>query len=495
MRNLHIYVIAVTVFLLCIKLYLQSHLGFTTSEYLHLYRAWSLMHFGRDEIGHTLPIIFSSSTGYEHPLLDYILAPLVGLFGMFNAGVLFEVVVWIVPALLLATAYSSFLVGFAYLTIPFFLWPGNWDSKLFCALLAVFILVVKKRSVLLTGIILTLLLLTSVKAILLLPLMMLGFVIIEKVPWRYFVLTVVFSAATLFVGSFIPGYTKNFADSNFGFFTDTELVTTINSLRGEHSKNNVLVKMLHNKSEYLYLFTNVFITGTNPSLVFGSGDRDNTSLTQKVPMLSLGFLLIFILAIFNYKKNMHLPVWIAVSALFLVSLNSVKIYEKELYVFAFAAVLLVGKILHQLTKTHKILFIILTLVPITAFVYFSSSFLPPTLQTELNFGLDPIIKFTTPVFLTDDVFSNPGPYLAYALKPVPPKTKTAYQPRFYIRQVNHIEIVSPQDDKLLTSTGTLIVSQKYLTEHYGVTSTPIVFNIAGEPLLFQVQTNDANKTK
>ncbi|QQS38645.1 glycosyltransferase family 39 protein [Candidatus Woesebacteria bacterium] len=56
--------------------------GFTPDEASFGYDAYSLLHTGKDQWGHTLPIVFESFGDFKLPLYGYLLIPFVALFGL-----------------------------------------------------------------------------------------------------------------------------------------------------------------------------------------------------------------------------------------------------------------------------------------------------------------------------------------------------------------------------------------------------------------------------
>jgi len=472
------------VVLLLIKIYLQLHFGYTTSEYLHLHRSWTLLHFGQDEMGHFLPFIFSSPSGYEHPLLDYLLVPLANFP---FAGFIWELILWFTPAVLLIATYANFLPGFVFMATPIFLWPGYWSAKLFSLFFVLLVTSLHRKSPPFFIIVLSLLFLTSAEAFLLLPIILLGFMIVNHKYWRHFLITLVLSGSIFLLVGLIPGFHKSYITNHFGIFFDSELVTTINSLRGEHIPN-ILVKLLHNKLSFIYLLLHTITSGINPSFLFGLGDRDIFSLSQKVPLLPITFLPVLLYFLFRSKRAFNMHLWIMPTALFLASLKAPVLLEKQLFIFAVAIILVVGH------KFQRIL-IIPTVLWLGAMAYFSASFLPLQLQIELNQGLIAVTKlpYHLTTLLTDNIYPDPGPFLAYTLKSTPPRVSVSYQSRYYIRQVGPIEIVSPADPRLRESEGIFIVSKDQLSPYLASTYTPISFDNSGQPVLYRVFQYDVTK--
>lgn len=51
------------------------------------YNAWTILHWGKDEWGKTLPLVFKSFEDYKHPVHIYLTVPFVGIFGLNEFGV------------------------------------------------------------------------------------------------------------------------------------------------------------------------------------------------------------------------------------------------------------------------------------------------------------------------------------------------------------------------------------------------------------------------
>lgn len=51
------------------------------------YNAWTILHWGKDEWGKTLPLVFKSFEDYKHPVHIYLTVPFIGIFGLNEFGV------------------------------------------------------------------------------------------------------------------------------------------------------------------------------------------------------------------------------------------------------------------------------------------------------------------------------------------------------------------------------------------------------------------------
>ena len=51
------------------------------------YNAWTILHWGKDEWGRTLPLVFKSFEDYKHPLHVYLTVPFIAIFGPTDFGV------------------------------------------------------------------------------------------------------------------------------------------------------------------------------------------------------------------------------------------------------------------------------------------------------------------------------------------------------------------------------------------------------------------------
>ena len=81
MRKLPIFLIVVLAFLLRV-LWLESYpVGFTPDEASFGYDAYSLLMTGKDQWGHTLPLVLESFGDFKSPFYSYITVPLIAIFG------------------------------------------------------------------------------------------------------------------------------------------------------------------------------------------------------------------------------------------------------------------------------------------------------------------------------------------------------------------------------------------------------------------------------
>ena len=435
--------------LIILKIYLYLQLGPTTPEYLHLYRAGSLLRYGRDEIGNPLPPLFHGPTGYQLPLLDYLLVPV-------PSGLIFDLLLWLLPAALVLVAFRSHFLGLVFLAQPLFLWPGSWPAKLFLFLVTVFLLALRRRAVLPAAIVVLLCLETVTDAYLLLPLFLLGLIFFR--PYRRFSLQVF--SITLFLilaigllTARVPGIRQSFVAAHFGLFTNPQVTTTINSLRGEHllSRTSYLSKLLHNKLTFGYIILQNSARILNPSFLFGLGDKDPFSSSQKIPPLLIVLLPFLFISLFHLRRLPRPILWLTAVSLLIVSLPSTVPIESQLFIFSLSLCFLITSHLTPRLFLSAAAVSLLLLVPM---VYFSIHYLPPLVWVARSGGLENIIRLSrdnspTPLLLADDVYPDPGPFLAYSMRiPPPVNLQPKYHYRNYLRQVNNIEIVSPTDPRL-----------------------------------------------
>lgn len=411
--------------LIAIKLYLVLSVGQTNDYFLHSYRAWTLSHYGRDEIGNVLPILFHGTNGYQLPLTSYLFIP----FG----GISFEFLVWLLPALVLSAAFASPSLGLIFLATPAFLWPGNYGAKLLVLIICLIIAALKRKNFFLP---------TAILAIL-----------------------VVFA---IFISG-IPGMKRTFISQNFGLFQSESVVTAINALRGEHGLS-VLAKVLHNKIYFGLIYLQNVFSSLNPSFLFGFGDK-----LQKIPPL------LIVLLPFLFRRPPKLIGALAVASLLLAGFQGVAVKESGLFPFFLALVILAGRHLPQVA----IYLGVLLLLPMA---YVSAHFLPQSTWVNKGKGLIAIVDFAkanpgSQILLSDDIYPDPGPFLAYHLHPAPPLLpKNIYQYRNFIRRVANIEVVSPADPRLQAAGPISLVSRTPPLVDF----EPIVFNPFGQPVIFRL---------
>ncbi len=405
--------------LIVIKIYLTLNVGQTNDYFLHSYRAWTLANYGRDEIGNALPILFHGPNGYQLPLTGYLFVPL--------GGVGFEFLVWLLPALLLTAAFASPSLGLIFLATPAFLWPGNYGGKLAVLFLCLILAALKRR--------------------------------------KFFIPTAILIAMITFaiLVSRIPGMKRTFISQNFGLFQSESLVTTVNALRGEHGLS-VFARVLHNKFYFVLVYLQNIFSALNPSFLFGFGDK-----AQKIPPL------LIVLLPFLFRRPSKLIGALAVTSLFLAG------FQGGLYPFFLALVILGGRYLPRVA-------IYLGVVLLLPMAYFSAHFLPKETWVNQSRGLSSVVDLTksnpnSAVLLSDDIYPDPGPFLAYRLHPTPPTiAKNIYQYRNFIRSIANIEIVSPTDPRLQAAGSTSLVSRIPPQVDF----EPVVFDPFGQAVLFRL---------
>lgn len=388
------------IFLIFFKAYLLFNVGQTNDYFLHSYRAWTLTHYGRDEIGNALPVLFSGPAGQQRPLTSYLFVP----FG----GIGFEFLVWLLPAMLLAATFSSPSLGLIFLATPAFLWPGNYNAKLLVLFLVMALAAFKRKKFL------------------------------------------ILFMALLAVVSLLP---------RPNFFDSSSLITTINSLRGEHNFP-LLAKVLHNKLYFVLAYLQNIFSTLNPSFLFGFGDK-----VQKIPPL------LIVLLPFLFRRPPKLIGTLAVASLLLGSL----------FPFFLTLVILGGRHLPRVA-------IYLGVIILLPMAYFSAHFLPHGIWVNQSRGLAAVVDLAkanpgSPILLADDVYPDPGPYLAYRLHPAPPiPVQNTYQYRNFIRRIGHIEVVSPADPRLQAAGPISLVSRIPPPASF----EPVVFDPFGQPVMFRL---------
>ena len=412
--------------LFVIKIYLVLNVGQTNDYFLHSYRAWTLINFGRDEIGNVLPILFHGIYGYQLPLTSYLFVP----FG----GIGFEFLVWLLPAMLLSVAFASSNLGIIFLATPAFIWPGNYGPKLLILIISLIIAALKRK--------------------------------IFLIPTVIFIATIFY----LILVSGTPGLKKTFISQNFGLFQSESLITTVNSLRGEHNLP-LLARVLHNKFYFvLVYFQNVF-SALNPSYLFGFGDK-----AQKIPPL------LIILLPFLFRRPSKLIAGLAVTALILAGFQATTFKVSGHFPLFLALVILAGRNLPPFA-------IYLGVVLLLPMAYFSAHFLPHNIWVNQGRGLAAVVELAkdnpaSKILLSDDIYPNPGPFLAYHLHPSPPiTTKNVYLYRNYIRHIGNIEIVSPSDSRLQPG-GSISLVSSVGPKKYPL--LPIVNDPFGQSILFRL---------
>ncbi len=87
------------------------------------YNAWTILHYGKDEWGKTMPLVFKSFEDYKHPVHIYLTIPFVAVFGLNEVGV----------------RVSSAFFGLANVVLVFFLARKILKSDFFGLLTAFFL--------------------------------------------------------------------------------------------------------------------------------------------------------------------------------------------------------------------------------------------------------------------------------------------------------------------------------------------------------------------
>ncbi len=443
-----------------IKVFLLLNIQLGIQEHLYLYRAWTLVKFGRDETGNFLPPIFQSHESYQLPFLSYLIVPVVGVLGLnFFSGAIVEMGLWAGLALLLLHKFKGIGAPLMVLVGPIFVWPGSWEAKLLVVeLMLWFIFLERRRWIALTGIG-VLMLLTSFDSYVLLPTLILGagvaFPTLRKGLFTPGVCLILLVTSLMFQARRFPGLGRAFREKEFGVFLGSEVSSTINLLRGEDLRANVQVwaRVWHNKLSYGTVFINNFLTATDPVLFFGHGDLDKRSNSQWVGILLVVYLPMLVLVVRFWKMSYAWWVYVFVVGIVIASLKGTQVFERDMFIAALCLVIIIAGVMDRFPLWGYRVQVGATMLLLFA-VYFSANFHPLNMEIESGYGLKNIASLAlahpnTLVLFADDVYANPGPTLAYYMKPVPLKNKlSVFGYRQFLRRVGNIEVVTPNDKRL-----------------------------------------------
>ncbi len=283
---------------------------FTSDEARIAFRGYSLSHFGKDELGRNLSLIFNSLTDYQLPVASYLAALGSFVFGktdfavrtpfiFIGIGIVFlsfKIGRLINPKKTFAYCYAGVM---AFSPVLIFLSKiPNESILLIFFMQLIFYTQLKSRKIYLVVPLLIISLLISKTAWLILPPFLifnlfLNTQIDRKVRLKY---SILFVFITLIIGfSFlkIPQFTRSLLENNFPYFLDTSTNPALNQLRGQGMDADwkpFLERILFNKSHYLTISLIHYLSNLSPGIYFGQFDSKglfNYSQMGVIPKIAI----------------------------------------------------------------------------------------------------------------------------------------------------------------------------------------------------------------
>lgn len=295
-KNLGILIIIIFLSLL-IRLLSIDFPSLTSDEARIAYRGYTIANYGTDELGRSFPIFFNSLEDYQLPVVSYITALGVGLFGKFDLGIR-------IPFILLGAGISALtfliaqifskkkLLWFSSTALVAFSYPLIFLSKIpneslvlaFLFVLLFYLLIKKihsKLSQVIIFMLIEVIIFTSKSAwFIIIPFVLFTLYFYQKeLDWKKKsrIIGFTFLSLIIFITFFlnIPQSKRSLNENNFSLFSNISIENGINRLRGQGLESgwpNLVERMFFNKSSFLAIGSLHWISELQPRYYFGQFD-------------------------------------------------------------------------------------------------------------------------------------------------------------------------------------------------------------------------------
>lgn len=454
---------------------------FNLGQYPHLYnqealvgwRAESILLTGKDELGRSFPIIFSSMSGYEFPLQTYLIIPFIRFFGLNEFAVRLPLVlVGIISIFCFYRLLKHYFKGnnnvqkwglLIYVISPglVFMSRATYSVGMFFYLFIIgFYFLIRDKSKISFSISLLMFLgsiYCSITAIIfIIPFLAFSGIYFKNSKWLYACLLLIFFSIPLYFNYFkSPGVSLDLQNNKFNIFSDVTLTNSINTLRGEDISNGfgLISKIFYNKAFFLMRLSENFLKHFNPRLFFSSGDGNfHNGLINFGPLLLI-FIIPFLRGLKGLYRDYHSLFryflgWMVIAVIPAIFTYPFPDLSKSIFVL-FPIILITTYGLNNLKRKILIVFVFLFAINISIVLYDAISKEPyrdlekrtysyKDLSREINLLRDKYAK----IFITNAYGSDPGPSLLFYLNVSPAvyfrnETKSLIY-RNYINQFENI---------------------------------------------------------
>ncbi len=269
--------------------------SFTSDEARISYRAFTISHFGKDELGRNWPFIFNSLADYQLPVTSYTTAAGIFLFGKGDFGARIIFILFGVGVVFLGykigkvlsinkafPLYMALVLAFSPVLIFLSKTPNDTILLLFLTELIFYLQIANKNRLL---IILTLffgLLVSKFAWFVMLPFLIFTLLFYQnnlsqkkKIKFIFVCIILTISMALLFIK--IPQFQRSILENNLLFFSDTSIQPAVNRLRGQGVESgwpNYLEKLIFNKLHFPTISVLHWLSTLSPHFYFGQFDKN-----------------------------------------------------------------------------------------------------------------------------------------------------------------------------------------------------------------------------
>ena len=261
------------------------------------YRGYVISTQGKDELGRDFPVLFNSSTDYQLPLVSYITAAGIKIFGKNDTGARLPFIligtfvvylIYLVSKKFLKDEKFNLLTAFIGAFSPALIYlskvPNESIILIFLLLLIFYLLTKNKINLILLSIVLIFIVLTSKVAwFIIVPFTALTILfgnneIGKKQKFFVIVLSLTLVIITVSVFFLIPQAKRSFIENNFSIFIEESLTTSINRLRGQGIDKGwpyFVDRLLFNKLHIFLIGLSHYVSQFSLSSFFGWFDNKN----------------------------------------------------------------------------------------------------------------------------------------------------------------------------------------------------------------------------
>lgn len=293
---------------------------FNADEARIAYRAFSLSHYGQDELGRRLPFIFNSLTDYQLPITSYLASIGVLLFGRTDFGVRIPFI--ILGLLIIYLTYKisfnfsnkknfSYFSASALIFSPVLIYlakvPNDLIVLTFFIMLVYYLLIKRPQNKIFLALAIFFSLLVSKIA---------WFVIVPFVIFTLFttrnsfsrrsniylsILCILLTLSIVLIFLNIPQAKRSFSDHNFSLFSQASVQGLLERFRGQGldlgwSAN--IEKLILNKGHFLIIATLHWLSNIAPDRYFGQFDKTGLLNFTQSGALAKALIIPFFLGIF-----------------------------------------------------------------------------------------------------------------------------------------------------------------------------------------------------
>lgn len=463
---------------LVLRLYPLNFPSFTSDEARIAFRGYTLSENAIDELGRKFPLIFNSLEDYQLPLVSYITAAGLWIFGKSDFGARITFILIGVALVSLTykisqkfskdekmSLFSALLVVFSPTLIFLSRFPNEWIVLTLLFTLLFYLLTSSKVNLIVILIIVILSLATSKIAWFIIT----PFVVYTLIFFKNYLskkkkiifsfLCFLFSVLILIVFLQIPQSSRSLSENNFPIFQDVTIKNGIDRLRGQGIESdwpNVLERLLFNKAHFISVGFFHWMSHLQPSIFFSQFDSRElygfVSLGAWPKILIVPFLTGLILIIRKNDSKFKLLLGYSL----ILTFPLLFIYPKYLpavtiFLPFFSLVLALGLIninkwLRNLIIVVMILEVLMNFIYLSAEIKNTNNLRPFWIKKIVNDGYDLSLKQN--VAFSDDITDDIVPFLYWytSLEIENDFSKIEYPYRFRQTKVSNIKIIGSEDN-------------------------------------------------